>query len=490
MTTHMVLRFHLLGILLSLSTALFAQQGPARRVEPIAEGTKWETSAIVIDSGVDGPTALIVGGVHGNEPAGYRAARQVSGWRVAKGRLVVVPRANNLGLRAGTRRMPELTRERSDLNRQFPTKERPEPVGELATALWSFVTELRPDVVLDLHEGFDFTQRNPKSVGSSVIGSEHPGTGALAQAAQAAVNAEIDVDDLRFVLKTRAVNGSLVRAVVEQLEVPALILETTTRSQAYAVRVRQHRLMAHAVLSQLGMAAHGPHTLLGDARRRTDLAVGMFSAAGVSGKGPGRLEALLKDGFVVRRFGARDVRDGVLKQFDVLVFPGGSGSKQATSLGKFGREQVRNFVRKGGGYVGICAGGYLAANNYEWSLDILDADVIDRKHWARGRGTVQLAWARDAGKVVGAPSTGSVLYANGPIYAPGNDPELGDFDVLATYRSEINKNGAPEGVMLDTPAIVRGSFGQGHVVCSSPHPEQTKGLEDVVRRLVRAAAPR
>ena len=103
---------------------------------------------------------------------------------------------------------------------------------------------------------------------------------------------------------------------------------------------------------------------------------------------------------------------------------------------------------------------------------------------------MQLAWAEGARAVVGAPGKGSVRYANGPIYARGGDAALDDFVVLATYRSEINTNGAPDGVMLDTPAIVRGAFGKGRVVCSSPHPEQTEGLEEVLRQLIRAAARR
>jgi len=474
-----------------LSAALLAQGGsPTRSIRRIAADTKWQTDAVVIDSGFAGPTVLVIGGVHGDEPAGYRAARQISGWKVRQGRLVVVPRANHLGLRAGTRRIPDLMKERSDLNRQFPTRDWPRPVGVLASALWAFVLECKPDVVLDLHEGFDFTQRNPKSVGSSVIGASHLGSEPFARAAQAAVNAEISVSDRKFVLKSTAIRGSLIRAVAERLEVPALIFETTTRSQAYAVRARQHRLMVHAVLEHLEMAANGPHVLLGDARRGDEPRVGMFSASGVSGRGPGRLEQLLRDRCAVRRFGARDLGDGVLQQFDVLLFPGGSGSGQAKALGKYGRDQVRSFVRDGGGYVGICAGGYLAANNYDWSLGILDANVIDRKHWARGRGTVSLRWAANARGLLGQPRKDSVLYANGPIYARGNDTALPDFEVLASYRSEVNRNGAPKGVMLDTPAIVRGTFGKGRVVCSSPHPEQTEGLEEVMRRLVLSAAGR
>lgn len=476
------------ALLTSLSAGLPAQVPQTTPATiPIAVGTRWATEALIMDSGVAGPTVVVIGGVHGDEPAGYRAARQIAGWRPAKGRLVVVPRANILGLGASTRRMPGLSKSVSDLNRQFPTADRDQPVGELATALWRFVCEQEPDFVIDLHEGFDFTQRNPKSVGSSLIGSQHPGTGAIARAARAAVNATIAEQDLKFVLKTRAVNGSLVRAVVDRLKVPALILETTKKSQALALRVRQHRLMVHAVLDALGVIVHGPDVLLGTARQPGKIAVGLFSASGVGGKGPGRLEALLGDGFIVRRFGPADVRAGGLDQFEVVVFPGGSGSGQARALGKDGRVRVRRFVNGGGGYVGICAGAYLAANNYSWSLRILDANVIDRAHWARGRGTVGLRWTPAAKPVLGNPKVDKVLYANGPIYAAAGDAELPDFDVLATYRDEINTNGAPVGVMRGTPAIVFARFGAGRVVCSSPHPEQTKSLEDTVRRLVRAA---
>ena len=40
----------------------------------IAPGTEWETPVYLIDSGVEGPVFLLVGGVHGDEPAGAVAA--------------------------------------------------------------------------------------------------------------------------------------------------------------------------------------------------------------------------------------------------------------------------------------------------------------------------------------------------------------------------------------------------------------------------------
>ena len=60
--------------------------------------------------------------------------------------------------------------------------------------------------------------------------------------------------------------------------------------------------------------------------------------------------------------------------------------------------------------------------------------------------------------------------------------------ILATYNSEIAKKGAPSGVMVGTTAIAAGACGKGRVLCFSPHPEKTKGLEDFVCRAVRWAA--
>ena len=86
----------------------------------------------------------------------------------------------------------------------------------------------------------------------------------------------------------------------------------------------------------------------------------------------------------VSRLDAESIRKGGLNMFDVLIHPGGSGGKQGNALEKEGREAVREFVRQGGGFIGICAGAYLATDDYEWSLGLIEAQVIDRKHWARG----------------------------------------------------------------------------------------------------------
>jgi hypothetical protein len=45
----------------------------------------------------------------------------------------------------------------------------------------------------------------------------------------------------------------------------------------------------------------------------------------------------------------------------------------------------------------------------------------------------------------------------------------------------VAKNNAPKGVQINSPAIAVGPYGKGRVILISPHPEQTPGLEDLVR---------
>jgi len=183
---------------------------------------------------------------------------------------------------------------------------------------------------------------------------------------------------------------------------------------------------------------------------------------------------------------AEDIRGGALSRYDVVIHPGGSGGGQGRQLGEKGREDVRDFVRKGGGYLGICAGAYLASNDYAWSLNLIDAKVIDKQHWARGTGTVQLDLSKEGQKLLGASTNiVEVYYGQGPLLLPKEDPEVNDYQQLATYKTEIAKKGAPKGVMPGTTAVATSTFGEGRVFCFSPHPEKTEGLEPWINHAVR-----
>lgn len=217
----------------------------------------------------------------------------------------------------------------------------------------------------------------------------------------------------------------------------------------------------------------------------TPIRVALYNDQGAIGRGVPNTRAILtKAGCTVTVFKAEDLAHGVLEGEDVVVFTGGSGSKEAAALGDAGRETVRKFVDHGGGYLGICAGAYLACSNFSWSLGLLDAQTVSQK-WRRGSGDVDIEFTPEGQRLTTLPAEKrSVFYDNGPIIEPAGRTDLKPYEPLAYFRSELAENGTLVGIMVHSPAVVRGQFGKGRVIISSPHPEQTPGLEVVVERAV------
>ena len=212
--------------------------------------------------------------------------------------------------------------------------------------------------------------------------------------------------------------------------------------------------------------------------------VAIYDHSDGSANGPKNLERFLtrEAGFRCERLHPEEIQAGRLTAFDVIIVPGGSGSKQAEKLGENGREVIRQFVRNGKGYIGICAGAYLASSDYTWSLNLLNAKVIDRAHWARGTGDVELS-LNELGRelLTEREPRITVYYGQGPLLAPDDEPDLPPYEPLAEYATEIAKKGAPSGVMVGTTAIARAQYGAGRVMCFSPHPEGRRETEHLTK---------
>lgn len=245
------------------------------------------------------------------------------------------------------------------------------------------------------------------------------------------------------------------------------------------------RILAIALLGLVPFCARAADE--SGATKPNPIRVAIYTGPGVGGPGPEDLKATLSQDpgkFTSSFIGPEDVRAGKLDQFDLVVFPGGSGSRQAEGLGSDGCETVRKFVERGGGYVGICAGCYLACENFSWSLKILDAKTKSSK-WKRGRKALELGVADGAAPLLGVgDETIVVKYANGPVMEPAGSPDLPDYTALATFKTETAENETPAGIQIGTPAILTSAFGKGRVVGISPHPEQTEGFKGIVPRLI------
>ena len=156
-----------------------------------------------------------------------------------------------------------------------------------------------------------------------------------------------------------------------------------------------------------------------------------------------------------------DIEGGKLGQFDFLIVPGGYTQQYIPALGEVGKEAIRNFVKEGGGYIGICAGTYIAPERVEvrgkpQGLGIIDIENIRKS----GRGMRKI-YLTEHPITQGLGKELEIYYQNGPeIVAKGNVEEI------AGYKS-------------GRFAIVASSFGKGKVVCFSPHPEGsiTQGIK-------------
>jgi glutamine amidotransferase-like uncharacterized protein len=213
--------------------------------------------------------------------------------------------------------------------------------------------------------------------------------------------------------------------------------------------------------------------------------VALYDDVGATGKGiPCVTEIIGKTSDIkLTRLKGADIAAGALSGYDLVMFTGGSGSAEAGGLGEKGREEVRGFVRNGGGYVGICAGAYLACSGFEWGVGVLNAKTVSSK-WRRGQGEVKIAGEAFGEKLADR----GIRYANGPIIKADVRKDLPEFEVLASFRTELAENDTPAGVMVNAPAMVQSTFGLGRVFTSSPHPEQTSGLEPLVEKAVRWVA--
>jgi hypothetical protein len=234
---------------------------------------------------------------------------------------------------------------------------------------------------------------------------------------------------------------------------------------------------------------NGHKTIVAAPAAPRSLRVAMYEGPGAPGVNNVEAGARQLPGVQITRLSAEDVGTVDLSsRFDVIVFSGGSGSKQGNAIGETGRAKVREFVRNGGGYLGVCAGAYLACTNFDWGLAILDARTASPK-WRRGQAFLDLKIEPAGEPVFGAVTEPfKCRYNNGPILVPAGRDDIPDYTTAATFLTESALNDTPVGIQIGSPAMALGTFGKGRVFVSSPHPENTPGLEQMIPRALLWAA--
>lgn len=193
----------------------------------IQANTPHKTNVHVIEGQQAGPTAVVVGGMHGDEVAGYEVGNEMLDWQLNRGTLVVIPEADVDAINRGTRHGSV-----GYLNRQFPTGR--EPTSGLAQEIWGVIEMHEPDVVIDMHSSRGIWDADTEfdGYGQAIFSAPSVVSREPAEQTVAVMNErflESYSDSYEFTVGT-TIDGSepmLAHKVVSELDRPGYIVEVT-----------------------------------------------------------------------------------------------------------------------------------------------------------------------------------------------------------------------------------------------------------------------
>jgi len=249
-------------------------------------------------------------------------------------------------------------------------------------------------------------------------------------------------------------------------------------------------LALHLSLALFLVCLLAPSRCLGsaDVAVYTDTA---FPGGGAWAEGIQAIEAMLTSyGYTYEEIGPAQINamTDLHARYKVVIFGGGWAGGYNRYLNESGFQNIRAFVRRGGGFFGICAGAYLAADAVLWKPDVqTPAELYNYSlDLFRGLATGVLLrikpWTAPTGcqAVIteGAAMTGiqvntsalpfasaelELLYYGGPALLPFLNANQ-SVQVVAGYQ-------IPGSPMDGQPAMILFPHGNGKVFLSGPHPE-------------------
>ena len=210
---------------------------------------------ILIDSGISGPTLLLIGGTHGNEPAGSVGLDQFikSNIKINKGKIIIIPRVNKLGLFLGTRWgyngfLPV------DYNREYPSSVKESAGDYINRQVIEYIKNA--DFIVDFHEGWGYNIVEPESMGSGIYPSNTESAKSIANDVLTAINNTISDLEKKFTINydSPRIPNSL-DSYCDALHKNYILIETSGQDdiQPLELRVNQVLLVISTVLDKLNM---------------------------------------------------------------------------------------------------------------------------------------------------------------------------------------------------------------------------------------------
>jgi len=217
------------------------------------------------DSGVSGPKIGIIGGVHGNEPAGSVAINKIlnqlygaggTSSIISRGSLVLIPDANKCGLRDGTRYQPGVPRHLADINRNFGES----GIFESQKARRIVKSFIACDLILDFHEGWGWYRDNNASIGSSLSPSGDQFVTDIATQSCENINKMMNITEWRKQFQVRDEEScdipSTLRCYMDKHDKNYILIEVTGQDniQPLSMRAAQCMIVIMTAINMMGLA--------------------------------------------------------------------------------------------------------------------------------------------------------------------------------------------------------------------------------------------
>lgn len=166
----------------------------------------------------------------------------------------------------------------------------------------------------------------------------------------------------------------------------------------------------------------------------------------------------------------------------LLVVPGGADLGYGRTLNGVGNRRIEQFVKRGGAYLGFCAGGYYGCKRCEFEVGNKSLEVTGDRELAFFPGTCRggafpgfvyhsEAGARAAELKVAAGALGGTVpavfrsyYNGGGVFVDA--PSFDTVEVLASYTEALNVDPGN-----GSAAVVHCKVGDGAAILTGPHPE-------------------
>lgn len=205
------------------------------------KNSKYETRIYKVSGENKGKTLLVVSGIHGNEIAGIKASFKARDNKIKNGNLIIIPQINKNACENKVRN----TYYMSDLNREFPGKENGTDTQKLAYEIMEFIENIKPDLVLDLHE-WEVEKSDDTNELYGILTSYHDD------------KFYIDLDKLikskekNIILENISMDNTLNKEVVEKYNIPVITVESDMDSKLSS-RVSFHSEIIDWAIKYLGM---------------------------------------------------------------------------------------------------------------------------------------------------------------------------------------------------------------------------------------------